>query len=194
MSDIRILSNIDVAQMERKNSDLKDKISIAQDSLNRIIGFVNACDTKTAIMFAILGIFVTAFTANPFFCMIQKLKIIVADTNSFKIAVMVVLFFLSIGIFIWGLFSFVLVLFARVKPSGHDSKIYFGDIVYENEYEKGFKSMEDEEFLEDLLHQIIINSQICVKKYKLFNQGLILSSIGIGLFSILLVCENMICC
>lgn len=68
--------------MESKNEENFFTVEIAQDTLDRIIGFINACDTKVSIIFAIFGIIVTIiFTGN--ISIIENLKnIIKTDFNN----------------------------------------------------------------------------------------------------------------
>lgn len=51
--------------MESKNEENFFTVEIAQDTLDRIIGLINACDTKVSIILAIFGIIITIiFTGN----------------------------------------------------------------------------------------------------------------------------------
>ena len=68
--------------MESKNEENFFTVEIAQDTLDRIIGFINACDTKVSIVLAIFSIIVTIiFTGN--ISIIENLKnIIKTDFNN----------------------------------------------------------------------------------------------------------------
>jgi hypothetical protein len=69
-----------------------------------------------------------------------------------------------------------------------DSKIFFANIVKNKTYEKYKKkllSLDEKDFLNDLISQIYINSNICTTKFNRYNKGLKLSFIGYGAFIIL---------
>ena len=68
--------------MESKNEENFFTVEIAQDTLDRIIGFINTCDTKVSIILAIFGIIITIiFTGN--ISIIENLKnIIKTDFNN----------------------------------------------------------------------------------------------------------------
>ena len=51
--------------MGSKNEENFFTVEIAQDTLDRIVGFINTCDTKVSIILAIFGIIITIiFTGN----------------------------------------------------------------------------------------------------------------------------------
>jgi len=45
--------------MGSKNEENFFTVEIAQDTLDRIIGFINTCDTKVSIILAIFGIIIS---------------------------------------------------------------------------------------------------------------------------------------
>lgn len=85
--------------MESKNEENFFTVEIAQDTLDRIIGFINACDTKVSIILAIFGIIITIiFTGN--ISIIENLKNIINDSKNIKY-LPIFLLLISIVIFIW---------------------------------------------------------------------------------------------
>ena len=69
--------------MGSKNEENFFTIEIAQDTLDRIIGFINTCDTKVSIILAIFGIIITIiFTGN--INVIENLKNIINDSKNIK--------------------------------------------------------------------------------------------------------------
>ena len=67
--------------MGSKNEENFFTVEIAQDTLDRIIGFINTCDTKVSIILAIFGIIITIiFTGN--INIIENLKNIINDSKN----------------------------------------------------------------------------------------------------------------
>ena len=87
--------------MGSKNEENFFTIEIAQDTLDRIIGFINTCDTKVSIILAIFGIIITIiFTGN--INVIENLKNIINNSKNIKY-LPIFLLLISIVIFLYGL-------------------------------------------------------------------------------------------
>ena len=166
--------------MESKNEENFFTVEIAQDTLDRIIGFINACDTKVSIILAIFGIIVTIiFTGN--ISIIENLKNIINDSKNIK-CLSIFLLLISIVIFLYGLIMLFMALYANIKAI-----IYFKDISLSEDYEaykQKIKNMSSENFLDDIIKQIYKNSMICSKKYERYNLGIKCSTLGFILFII----------
>ena len=171
--------------MGSKNEENFFTIEIAQDTLDRIIGFINTCDTKVSIILAIFGIIITIiFTGN--INVIENLKNIINDSKNIKYFP-IFLLLISIVIFLYGLIMLFMALYANIKASGEKSIIYFKDISLSEDYEaykQKIKNMNSENFLDDIIKQIYKNSMICSKKYERYNLGIKCSMFGFILFII----------
>jgi hypothetical protein len=159
-------------------------IDEAFNVLDRIIGFINNCDNKASIALAgTMAILAIIFSSDG----IVKIAGIVSailfpqTTNSSAGEVVyLVLLLLSMALLVVGLVFLVLVIVARTKADG-SSAIFFGHIAQLKdamEYRTRVLSSKKDELLTDILNQIYINSIICSRKYKLYNQGLKYTGIG----------------
>ena len=141
--------------MGSKNEENFFTVEVAQDTLDRIIGFINACDTKVSIILAIFGIIITIiFTGN--ISIIENLKNIINDSKNIKY-LPIFLLLISIVIFLYGLIMLFMALYANIKASGEKSIIYFKDISLSEDYEaykQKIKNMSSENFLDDIIKQI----------------------------------------
>lgn len=154
-----------------------------EKDLSRIIGFVNSCDSKSSIvMSGVLAI--TALIAGlngPSLADYFK-----NNLDSAGAILLLLLLIVSIALIIIGLSFIISSLYARGKPDDrtyHDSLIYYGSIssLEYDEYKESVLSRTNEDYLEDLVSQVHINSVICSKKYDLYNKGLLSSITGIVL-------------
>ena len=82
----------------------------------------------------------------------------------------------------------VLVLTAKIDRSGLDSQIYFKDIsenVNCHIYGNKIKMLSEDVYIDDIINQIYINSQICSKKYERYNFAIKFGVVGTLLFIML---------
>jgi len=178
----------------------EEKISIdeAFNILDRIIGFINNCDTKTSIILGgALAIIAVVFSTDGL-TKIYNITKLILQPNIGKPTGVGVLYITLLLIFAVvltvGLIFLVLSLVGRTSSKVHksckNSKIFFGHISSVDSPEKFRKSIfasSKDDLLNDILNQIYINSKICSKKFKLYNWGLCLSIIGLGMMIVLFV-------
>lgn len=163
-------------------------IENANVTLERIIGFVNSCDNKASIFLGVYGVILTIIFTSPLFSNLSSWILSVSIQNNLVGVILLIAMIISLEFFIWGIYKFIVVLVANVKVSGKDSKIYFRDIaenVNIEQYKAKLMSTDEKSILDDLISQIYINSCICSKKYKSYNEGIKIASVGFAIFIII---------
>jgi len=184
----------------------EDKLIIligeAKDTLDRTIGFVNICDSKSSIMLGIIGmIFTIIFTSDG----LLEFKRIAKKMLEFSNCRDVFLFlvgFASIALAGVGFGFLIFSLMAKIdckdyKQNGLNlnSSIYFGNIAASgnfNNYKERFMTTTQDKYLIDLLSQIYLNSCICTKKFERYNRGVIFSICGLLLFILIAIIGSII--
>ena len=163
--------------------------------LDRIIGFINNCDNKTAIVLGVFGVIITViFTTDGIGNIFEIINSTMTKISFFSIFFLI-LWITSLGLFIIGLCKLITVLVAKIETADMrqidldlDSRIFFGTIAKNKNY-KTYKekllSMDNDCFQNDIISQIYINSLICKKKFKNYNKGLLLAIIGFLCFMII---------
>ena len=160
----------------------KAQIEEAQNILDRIIGFINNCDQKAGIMLATIGVMIAVGCTSDSF---TELKRIVDEIMKFKGCrdyAFFIWIIVSVSSLCFGLYKIILSLTACIDPnilkekgiSEIKSIIFFGDISNRNDFndfKKDFTDTSVEEYLNDLLSQIYINSHICDRKFENYNKG-----------------------
>ena len=178
--------------LEKTKSQTIDK-SDAIDILDRTIDFVRNCDNKASIFLGIFGIILTILlTTEGVNNLVSIFNTAIAQI-SFCNIVYLVLTVASVIITLFGLSQIVRVLGAQVdfpKKEGldNDSKIFFGHIAKNTNYisyRTKLLNVTDEEFINDIVSEIYINSCICSSKYKKYKCGLKWSLIGFFAFIVL---------
>lgn len=167
--------------------------------LDRTINFVNSCDNKAAIMLGVHSVILTIIlTSDGTYSIINIFnKIIEIKEKSINDFLYMLLLVLSSITLIWGLYKIVSVLIAKVDCRDlkselleMDSKIFFGNIAKNKsykEYKQKLLSIEEDEFINDIISQIYLNSIICDNKFKRYNLGVLLSIAGLIGFIIVLI-------
>lgn len=166
-------------------------IEDARDTLDRIIGFVGNCDTKASIMLGVLGFILTSAFTNS---MVPELFLMIKEAANYGTAfsvIYLILLFISIAIFIFGIFLLISVLIAKSGKSNNDSKIFFSDIALNNKDSASYKdkvlNQLECDVKNDLIAEIYINAVICYKKFRKHNLGLKLVLLGAVLFVVLFI-------
>ncbi|MFW6016467.1 MAG: Pycsar system effector family protein [bacterium] len=157
----------------------------ALNILDRIIGFINNCDNKTSIILGIVGVMLSIiFTSNSVNELQSIIRIAIRSSNYIYL-ILLVLFIICL---VCGIFYLVFSLFARTNCSSLNqkcldlnSKLFFHHISNNNsfkEYKEKVLKCSKDEFINEIISQIYINSKICSKKYNYYNRGLILISVS----------------
>jgi hypothetical protein len=175
--------------------DIQDKIN----TLDRMIGWVENCDTKATVMTALVGVFVSViFTSSFITDSLHKLVAPISiywktGSGYFNLfcAVKLVIFIGMTTCFLFALFALLKSLTAKTssKQTGDShvkthSLIHYGSIQMKsyNDFKSNTLSETEEDILEDVLSQIYINSKRCQEKFDDYNKSIKFIRIGIVLF------------
>jgi len=186
-------------------SETNERISQLTDDLHRTLEWIHNADIKNSILLSFIGII-----------MIPLIEILFSRASNISISFdsillreqsltfilyrffLFVYFLLIPTTFLNSVFCFMSALYGRVNLKNIKNKnlikhslIFFGTIstmeyhVYKNQ----ILNQRLDSRVDDLLSQIYINSVICSKKFKLYNQGLMSMSI----FMLLVIVALIIC-
>lgn len=175
----------------------KHKIDIATQTLERNIGFINSCDTKTSIILTSIGVLLTIILTNDGLATIWGIISSCCSSKTFCDIFFLCGFFASAITLVIGIWKLVSVLIAKTEPLKRDSNtttapsmIFFGGILKVGDrtaYRDKFLTMSDRELLDDLIAEIYVNAEIATQKYRRYNHGLKLSVWGFVLFMLMLL-------
>ena len=175
---------------------MEKKIDFATKTLERNIGFVNSCDTKTSIVLAIFGVILTiVFTSDILTNVLQTIQK-VYDAKKCCSCLYLFLVLLSIAVVFIGICSLISVLIGRVDINKDSpclkatSKIFFAGITkFENieKYRNNFSKMTEKQYFNEIVNEIFINSKIASVKYKKYNLGLRCIAYGVLAFVIMIL-------
>ena len=180
-------------------SETNERISQLTDDLHRTLEWIHNADIKNSILLSFIGII-----------MIPLIEILFSRASNISISFdsillreqsltfilyrffLFVYFLLIPTTFLNSVFCFMSALYGRVNLKNIKNKnlikhslIFFGTIstMEYNVYKTHILNQSLESRVDDLLSQIYINSVICSKKFKLYNQGLI--SMGFFMFLVI---------
>jgi len=164
----------------------------ALDILDRTIGFVNFCDSKTSVVLGIFGVLLTIlFSGEGVKELKSIIKLAISTGNYYGILFVIVLACAAI-VFTFGIIKLLQVLFPQTevndpkqKEIDVDSKIFFGCICKNSTYKQFREKLmkcSGEEYLNDIISQVYLNAIICNKKYTNFKTGLRTAIIGFVFF------------
>lgn len=175
----------------------KQKIDIATQTLERNIGFINSCDTKTSIILASIGVLLTIILTNDGLSTIWGIITSCCSGKTFCDILYLCGFFASASTLVIGIWKLVSVLIAKTEPPQKGSNttsgpsiIFFGGILKVGDraaYRDKFLAMSDCELLDELIAEIYVNAEIATQKYRRYNHGIKLSVWGFVLFALILL-------
>lgn len=177
------------------NKDIHELYS----TLDRIIGWVENCDTKASVLTALVGVFISVLftssfitdslrkivspilfywkTGSGYFCLFSTLKLMI---------------FIGMAIcFLFALSYLLKTLSAKTSSKqtidnnvNSDSLIHYGSIQtkFFNEFKSNILAETEEDKFDDILSQIYINSKRCQEKFNDYNKSIIYIRVGVGLF------------
>lgn len=177
------------------NDEVKYKIEKATETLERNIGFITNCDTKTSIVLTAIGVLLTIILTNDGLGKIFSIVKTCLNEKSIYSIMYLICFGITVLILFLGLYNLLSVLIARtdIKSKGINSSksnIFFVGISKNKNFETykdRFYSMNQHEFLDEIIAEIYANAYIATIKYKKYNIGLKLTIIGFILFVIVLL-------
>ena len=168
--------------------DVDEQIEEAKASLDRINAWINSCDSKAGIVLALVGVLLTIiFTNDGMAEMYNVLQNIMPPANFCTILYIGIL---GIATFMLcdGIARLIFTLVARINSNVYnepdlitDSVLFFGKISDKASYQvfqNDVLNMTKEEYLNDLLSQIYINSKIANEKHVNYNKGIKWTIIG----------------
>jgi len=181
--------------------DLKQdesKVAVNTAELNHIldktISFINNCDNKVSILLGIYGIFLTIlFTSYGFLNVVAIIKSAIASKLG-KLFIACMVFFLVLACY--GIVRLIMALTAKTDSPIEikdetielDSNIYFEHIIKNKSYysyKQKIIQCSLEDYKNDLISQIYLNSKICSRKYRHYKYGMLSSFVGIFAFMFL---------
>jgi len=188
--------------MHEVKSSTRIKKEDAIDILDRTIGFVNNCDNKASAMLGVIGVLLTIFFSGKGVEGVKDIIKIAVNGNKFC-GVLYSIFLAASGIiFVFGIFKLIQVLFPKIdcddlkqEEIECDSKIFFGDICKNatyKQYKSKLQRCSEDEYLNDIISQIYLNSIICNKKFENYKIGVVAALIGFSSFLILWGIGNLV--
>ena len=152
---------------QNENLDPKVRLSLAQWTLDKNLGWIAASEVKSAFIFAAAA---------------SMLGVLYSGINSLQWLWPCLLYLGAASLVLLGvsIICTISVVIPRLK-SPNDSLFFFGSISQKTNdgYRDEFLNGANEDFLEDIVSQIHRNSQIAVKKQKLVKTGIIFLLLGL---------------
>lgn len=167
----------------------------ALDILDRTIGFVNNCDSKASVVLGVFGVLLTILFSSE--GVVELKSIIKAAINQGTVSGILYFIILAFTIsgFAFGIIKLVQVLFPKTNCDDLNQKgieiksnIFFNGVCKNSTYiqykEKIMRCSEDE-YLNDIISQIYINSIICKRKFANYKIGVVVALIGFLCFLVM---------
>lgn len=171
----------------------KEKITYLESQLDRISELITRADTKASILLALLGVVIAAGISKEHLDVLSAIIQLLRNNYSpwiyFLLSLVIALPYLSL---LAGFVFLVFSLFARIGKTSAGvpaSGLFFRKIAEYKTFSAFAESFSEilENLDSELMTEIFINSSICSKKYRFFNIGLILVTVGSILMVILQV-------
>lgn len=164
----------------------------AIDILDRTIDFIRNCENKASICLGTFGVILTILLSTEGIDNLKSIIYSAVTQLTFCNILYLLMFFVSVSITIHGLYQIIKVLGVNVNSPEEegiegDSKIFFEPISRNKykEYKKKLFSLTEDEFLNNIVSEIYINSCICSEKYRSYKLGLKRTIVGFCAFVIL---------
>lgn len=157
--------------------------------LDRQLDWIKSCDTKTSIVIAVLGVFLTIFTTDSSITMIKNILTEAIQNVNFANFLYLFFFLISWILFIYGAYCLVKVLIPRLSKEVltdagiyTDSLYFFETIAKESfiDFKEKINSTVPADEINDILSQIYVNAKISTIKYSYYSKGIKYSFIGIA--------------
>lgn len=169
-----------------------DEINELNIILDRTIGFVRDCYTKTSITLGFIGLTLTILVTMCGDNLINFFTREIHSNSDFFIAGGLIVGIIIMMCGVLRLFSVFTVTLKGKDVCTKDSLIFFESISKKScsEYLSAIQKHWSNGYDEDLITQIHINSKICSKRFKYYDKGLMPSFVGISIlivFTLLVV-------
>lgn len=166
-----------------------DKNNLIQ-RLDRHLDWIKSCDTKSSIVIAGVGIFLSIFTSEHSIGMLNQILSRAIQNINFSNFLYLGFFLFFWGIFVRGSYLLIRVLVPMMKKevhlfgqdTYHDSLYYFESAEDKKyvEFKEKMLNESSENEIEDLISQIYINAKICSAKFKFYQKGIKYTFIGVA--------------
>lgn len=163
--------------------------------LERNSQWIVSCDTKASIMIGGIAALAGVGLAFDYVNVVVRIIAAMSQNDGLWLVLYLTLLLLSGASIVAGLLCLISSLRARLKPEEYESRglitdslLYFGSIAKNSsvkKYSSKLKECSEKGLREEIISQIYICSVICQKKYRWFNNGLLLCVIGVALFVLL---------
>ncbi len=163
--------------------------------LAQINHWIDNCDTKSSILLALIGIITGVIFSNKYHCKLISLYFNSPNPLSFEFLTYSHLLAGSIILILIGIYHLILSINPnfKINKENVNSLIFYASIA-ENSSEEYKNKIKDDDYslTEDIISQIHINAEICTKKFKNYQCGLMTSIFGFILLSILIIARYTI--
>lgn len=169
-------------------------INEANVTLERVISWINSCDQKTGIILGIIGVMFSLMLSLDY---LSRFKAIVINLLNIKCYVLITILSGALICLVIGILYLIATLVPRIdsdvyreKRLNTKSKIFFNTISQNKsyaEYYNSFINLSEQDYLNDLLSQIYINSKIASKKHKFYDTGLKCTIVSAAVLSLVIL-------
>lgn len=169
-------------------------INEANVTLERVISWINSCDQKTGIILGIIGVMFSLMLSLDY---LSRFKAIVINLLNIKCYVLITILSGALICLVIGILYLIATLVPRIdsdvyreKRLNTKSKIFFNTISQNKsyaEYYNSFIKLSEQDYLNDLLSQIYINSKIASKKHKFYDKGLKCTIVSAAVLSLVIL-------
>ncbi|TFD99502.1 hypothetical protein E2626_14240 [Jeotgalibacillus salarius] len=165
--------------------------------LDRHLDWIKSCDTKASIVLAVIGIFLSALTAEHSINMFGEIAESTIKNISFSNILYITFLVIAFSTFIYGVYNLIRVLTPRLSKEASFSNeidiansLYFFESIsghHYKDFKSKFYSRSKSDEIDDIIGQIYINANIATAKYHNYSKGIKFSFIGITAIVILFV-------
>ncbi|KDN91329.1 DUF5706 domain-containing protein (plasmid) [Bacillus velezensis] len=168
---------------ERDHEKLKNNLI---QRLDRHLDWIKSCDTKSSIVLAMIGIFLTLFLSDQSLGLLKKILLESTRNVNFSNVLYLIILMASWCLFVYGAYCLVKVLVPKNKKvldgeGLHRDSLYYFETTSSNsftEFKRRVLSENKDDELKDILSQVYVNAQICTIKYTYFKKGIRFSFLG----------------
>jgi hypothetical protein len=167
------------------------------NQLDRHLDWIKACDTKASIVLAVVGIFLTAITAEHSMKMFGEIAAAIITNINLSNILYIALMAWAFSVFTNGTYNLIRVLTPRLfketstnkEINTEDSFYYFESIAKKQfaDYKLKVNGRSVTEEIDDILGQIYVNASIATEKYNHYRKGIKYSFIGIAAIVVLFI-------
>ncbi|WP_238859610.1 Pycsar system effector family protein [Clostridium sp. YIM B02569] len=188
--------------MDQQNNLYKIKKEEALDILDRTIRFVNSCDSKASVVIGVSGVLLTILSSNERVTEIKSIIKLAMGSGIWYGVLYLGILVCAVMVCVFGIVKLLEVLFPKtncddLNQEGIElnSHIFFGGICKNptyNQYKEKVMNYNEDEYLNDIISQIYLNSIICERKFKNFKVGVVATFLGLLSFLVVLIIGKLL--